>query len=362
MSDIAYERISKDYGPVRAVAPLDLRVESGEFFSLLGPSGSGKTTILRMTAGFLDPTAGRIVIGGSDITRLPPERRQIGVVFQNYALFPHLDVSENIAFGLRARKIAAADIARKVGGVLERTGLSGYEKRRPRELSGGEQQRVAIARALVIEPAVLLLDEPLGALDRLLREQMQYWIKAIQNEAKVTTIYVTHDQVEALTMSDRVAVLHLGEVEQVGKPTELYRHPATRFVATFMGDNNILDGRVVAVGPSGITIAADGDLVLVAEASDELSVGSAVTVSIRPEEIEVLPLRVARDDGTSLSGRVRQRIYRGPVNRYEVLVGPSDVSLHADTAGSMEDFAVGDEVQLWWPARSSAIVPGPRSS
>jgi spermidine/putrescine ABC transporter ATP-binding subunit len=357
VSQIEFEHVVKQFGDVRAVNDLTLTVESGSFFSLLGPSGSGKTTMLRMVAGFLNATSGAIRIDGHDVTDLPPERRDLGFVFQNYALFPHLTVFENVAFGLRARRMDRAQIESRVAAVLDKTGLRGYEGRSPRELSGGEQQRVAVARALVIEPRVLLLDEPLGALDRLLREQMQFWIKDLQNETKVTTIYVTHDQVEALTMSDRIAVMHRGSIEQVGRPDSLYRQPETRFVASFMGENNIFEGRVV--GPQGDALAVDtlGGLRLLAGPRD-IPAGSPVVVAVRPEDIEIhAPSDGSNAAANRLAGSVIQRVYRGSVNRYQVHVEKLDRSMLVNAHGRVDTFEVGDAVALSFePSHASVLT------
>jgi ABC-type Fe3+/spermidine/putrescine transport system ATPase subunit len=279
----------------------------------------------------------------------------LGFVFQNYALFPHLTVFENIAFGLRARKLGGPVVSSRVGSVLEKTGLLGYDKRYPRELSGGEQQRVAVARALVIEPAVLLLDEPLGALDRILREQMQYWLKALQNETKVTTIYVTHDQIEALTLSDRIAVMRHGRVEQVGRPGSLYTNPATRFVASFMGDNNVFDCTVAAQDGSGLRLETASGLRLIAEPGPQ-PIGATVIAAIRPEDVAILQPDEPQQDPNLIPGRVTSKVYRGAVNRYQVEVTASGQHLLVDTNGRMDRFEVGDDVVLSFPARYTSIL------
>src|SRR3954463_14430574 len=256
--------LTKRFGEVRAVDGGDLEISAGEFFSLLGPSGCGKTTTLRMIGGFELPTGGRILLGGRDITHDAPDQRPVNMVFQQYALFPHLDVAGNIGFGLRRKKVDRKQIDLRVGEALDLVRLRGYEKRKPSELSGGQQQRVALARALVNRPNVLLLDEPLGALDLKLRRQLQVELKRIQAEVGITFVYVTHDQEEALTMSDRIAVMHAGKVEQLGTPEELYERPATRFVADFIGSTNLLRGVVERDGwvrlDSGdrATVAHDG--------------------------------------------------------------------------------------------------------
>ena len=250
--------LTKRFGEVRAVDGIDLEIRAGEFFSLLGPSGCGKTTTLRMIGGFELPTGGRIELRGVDVTNEPPDKRPVNMVFQNYALFPHLDVGENIAFGLRRTKAPEADIRRRVDDAFALVGLHGYQKRKPNQLSGGQQQRVALARALVNRPQVLLLDEPLGALDLKLRKRLQLELKRIQGEVGITFVYVTHDQEEALTMSDRIAVMHGGRVEQLGTPEDLYDRPTTRFVADFIGTTNLLTGAVESADQHGSLVRLTG--------------------------------------------------------------------------------------------------------
>jgi spermidine/putrescine transport system ATP-binding protein len=251
--DVRLERVTKAFGETVAVDDLSLDIQVGEFFSMLGPSGCGKTTTLRMIGGFEEPTRGTVYLGGRDVTELPPYRRDVNTVFQSYALFPHLDVFENVAFGLRRKKVDRPDVKKRVTDSLRLVDLPGYEKRKPTQLSGGQQQRVALARALVNEPKVLLLDEPLGALDLKLRKQMQLELKRIQTEVGITFIYVTHDQEEAMTMSNRLAVMRHGRVEQIGAPEAVYESPATEFVAGFLGASNLLDGEVKEErdGPDG---------------------------------------------------------------------------------------------------------------
>ena len=258
VAEIRLIDLEKRFGGVRAVDGVSLEVGSGEFFSLLGPSGCGKTTTLRMIGGFELPTGGRILLRDRDITMDPPDKRPVNMVFQHYALFPHLDVGDNIGFGLKRKNVPKADITRRVGEALGLVRLEGYERRKPNQLSGGQQQRVALARALVNRPTVLLLDEPLGALDLKLRRQLQLELKRIQSEVGITFVYVTHDQEEALTMSDRIAVMHAGRVEQLGTPEELYERPATRFVADFIGTTNLFQGVVEADGQVRLT---SGELV-----------------------------------------------------------------------------------------------------
>ena len=258
MTDIRLIKLTKSYGPSRAVDDVDLHVADGEFFSLLGPSGCGKSTTLRMIAGFVSPSEGRVWLGQDDVTDLPPERRDIGIVFQNYAIFPHMSVGENIAFGLKMRKVAKAAIAAKVKAVLEQVGLRGYGERYARQLSGGEQQRVALARVLVTEPRILLLDEPLSALDKNMREEMKFWIKDLQKTLGITTVYVTHDQDEALTMSDRIGVMQKSKLVQVGTPEDIYERPATPFVTGFIGHSNMVDVEIRGSSLLGLRVAFAG--------------------------------------------------------------------------------------------------------
>ncbi|MEP7159162.1 MAG: spermidine/putrescine ABC transporter ATP-binding protein, partial [Chloroflexota bacterium] len=242
--DVRLDQVTKRFHDAVAVDDLSLEVEHGEFFSMLGPSGCGKTTTLRMIAGFEDVTAGTVYLGDQDVTNLPPYKRDVNTVFQNYALFPHLNVFDNVAFGLRRRRVAGSDVTRRVGEMLALVELPNFERRRTNQLSGGQQQRVALARALINRPRVLLLDEPLGALDLKLRKQMQLELKAIQHDIGITFVHVTHDQEEAMTMADQIAVMHGGRIEQLGTPTELYETPSTAFVASFLGVSNLIPGTV----------------------------------------------------------------------------------------------------------------------
>src|SRR5690606_8891033 len=269
---------------VVAVKDLDLSIAEGEFFSMLGPSGCGKTTTMRMIAGFEEPTRGKVFLRGVDVTGVPPNRRDVNMVFQSYALFPHMNVYENVAFGLKRKKVPAPEIRRRVGEMLEIVDLVGREKRMPRELSGGQQQRVALARALVNRPRALLLDEPLGALDLKLRQQMQVELKRIQREVGITFVYVTHDQGEALTMSDRIAVMNNGTIEHLGSPREIYERPATKFVAGFIGTSNLLSGTVTEVtGEQAVIALGEGERILVPLQSNSVRVGDRLELSVRPE-------------------------------------------------------------------------------
>jgi len=294
---------TRDYGGVRAVDAMDLVILEGEFLSLLGPSGCGKTTTLNLIAGFVEPTAGRILIDGEDVTGLPAHLRGLGVVFQSYALFPHLSVFENVAFGLRERRTPSAEIARRVGEALELVQLDRQGRQRPAELSGGMQQRVALARALVYRPRVLLLDEPLAALDKKLREEMRDELRAIQRSVGITTVFVTHDQGEALGLSDRIAVMSRGRIEQLGAPREIYERPASRFVADFIGASTVLRGRAVAED----RVALSPDLTIRVSVGGVLRVGEQIELAIRPERVR---LAAAAGEGTA-EARIEGLVYQG---------------------------------------------------
>ncbi len=294
---------TRDYGSVRAVDAMDLVIFEGEFLSLLGPSGCGKTTTLNLIAGFVEPTAGRILIDGEDVTGLPAHLRGLGVVFQSYALFPHLSVFENVAFGLRERRAPSAEIARRVGEALELVQLDRQGRQRPAELSGGMQQRVALARALVYRPRVLLLDEPLAALDKKLREEMRDELRAIQRSVGITTVFVTHDQAEALGLSDRIAVMSRGRIEQLGAPREIYERPASRFVTDFIGASTVLRGRAVAED----RVALSPDLTIRVSVGRLLRVGEQIELAIRPERVR---LAAAAGEGTA-EARIEGLVYQG---------------------------------------------------
>jgi spermidine/putrescine transport system ATP-binding protein len=302
---------------VVAVDDVTLQIRDGEFFSMLGPSGCGKTTTLRMIAGFEHPTAGEIYIQGRPMGLTPPHQRNTNMVFQNYALFPHMDIGRNIAFGLEMKKVPRQDIQRRVQEVLEMVRLPSFGPRRPNQLSGGQQQRIALARALVNRPEVLLLDEPLGALDLKLRKEMQLELKNLQQEVGITFVYVTHDQEEALTMSDRIAVMHRGKVLQVGTPTEIYERPNCRFVADFIGETNFLSGVVQKQEEDIVTILVDGSLSVRVQTEERLGAGSQVTVAIRPEKIRLLP-HPAKGEHNSFAARVEQVVYVGTDTRFQI--------------------------------------------
>jgi len=335
---IRLDRVSRQFAEVKAVDDVSLDIPDGEFFTLLGPSGSGKTTCLRLIAGFDHPTAGRILLHGQDVTQLPPYEREVNTVFQDYALFPHMSVGENIGYGLMIRNLPKPKRATRVAEMMELVRMPGLEDRRPSQLSGGQRQRVALARALILRPRVLLLDEPLGALDLKLRQQMQVELKSIQEQVGITFIYVTHDQEEALTMSDRIAVFNLGRVVQLGSPAELYEHPASPFVAGFVGVSNLISG----------------ELARKITASPE-------TFSVRPEKISLqTPEQSAPQGYSSVEGRVRDVIYLGIHTRYLVELDSGEdltvVEQNRDTTSMDVLRARGRRVRLVWdPAHNQRV-------
>jgi putative spermidine/putrescine transport system ATP-binding protein len=315
-ADVSVEGCRKTYGEVVAVDNVDLTVGAGEFFTLLGPSGSGKTTTLRMIAGFEQPDAGRITLGGVDITRAPPYARDVNTVFQDYALFPHMTVADNVGYGLKVRGVARADRRRQVDQVLEMVRLGGYGDRKPVQLSGGQRQRVALARSIVNRPKVLLLDEPLGALDLKLRQEMQVFLKSLQRELGMTFVYVTHDQEEALTMSDHLAVFNNGEIEQIGAPDEVYAHPRSEFVAGFVGTSNIVErgGRRLSIRPERITLNGSGEPATVA---DVVFVGAFTRILVDTDAGDRLTV-VRQNDGSTLELGTRIHVGWRPQDAYEI--------------------------------------------
>jgi spermidine/putrescine ABC transporter ATP-binding subunit len=335
---------TRDFGTVRAVDALDLAVHEGELLSLLGPSGCGKTTTLNLIAGFVAPSAGRVIVDGQDVTARPPHERGLGVVFQSYALFPHMSVFENVAFGLRERRVAKSEIERRVDETLALVRLQGQGERRPRQLSGGMQQRAALARALVYAPRVLLLDEPLAALDRKLREEMRAELREILREVGITTVFVTHDQTEALSLSDRIAVMNQGRIEQLGPPRAIYERPATRFVADFIGGSSRLRGRVTA--PDRVDLGAG--VSVVARLGRLLEVGEAVELGIRPERVAVAPsgAAAASTGGNQLVGRITRLTYLGAQTEVTVEIAGGQSLLGLVAEPSPAPLAVGGEVVL----------------
>ena len=345
---LALHGLAKRYGDFVAVHGADLDVAAGSFLTLLGPSGSGKTTILMMIAGFTDPTAGRLLLDGTDITALPPEKRAFGMVFQGYALFPHMTVAENVAFPLRVRGLGRAEREAKVRATLDLVQLTGFAERLPKQLSGGQQQRVALARALVFDPALLLLDEPLSALDKKLRAELQEELRALHRRVGRTFINVTHDQEEALSLSDEVAILNHGRIIQKGAPAALYERPATRFVADFLGKSNFLRGVVREVGPAHIAIQC-GPLRLRHAGGARL--GDEVLLSLRPEKIAL-----AQDGDNALEGRVLSSAYLGAGHAVvlETAIGP--IRVHQPAWRAAVEPAPGDTIRLAWAADAATLV------
>ncbi|MDR7481537.1 MAG: ABC transporter ATP-binding protein [Armatimonadota bacterium] len=349
MAAITLRGLTKRFGPVVAVDDLDLEIQEGELITLLGPSGCGKTTTLRLVAGFEMPDAGEILFGGDPVTLAPPERRNVGIVFQNYALFPHLTVADNVAFGLQMRRESPAAIARRVSEILERVQLRGLERRYPHQLSGGQQQRVALARALVINPAVLLLDEPLANLDAKLREEMRFYIRHLQREFGITTIYVTHDQAEAMVLADRIAVLRDGALQQVGEPEMIYRRPANAWVAEFIGLTNFIAGEVAG--------QQDGHLVVRTEAGTFTCRGEAaggrVLICVRPEALHI---------GAALPNRlravVRERVFLGNLLDYR-MEGADGLRLRVQ-ADPSQAYPPGTPVGLAFAPDEAWVVPAAR--
>jgi spermidine/putrescine ABC transporter ATP-binding subunit len=344
-TDVRLDRVTKRFNDVVAVDDLSLEIVSGEFFSLLGPSGCGKTTTLRTIAGFETPDEGRVVVGGRDLTHVPVHRRDMGMVFQSYALFPHRTVAENVAFGLRMRRLGRAEIAERVRAALALVKLTGFEDRRPAQLSGGQQQRVALARAIVIRPSVLLCDEPFGALDRKLRQAMQVEIKELQRALGLTLVFVTHDQEEALAMSDRLAVMNAGRLEQVGTPSEIYDRPRTRFVAEFIGEIDLFDGRIA----DGRFVAPDGR-VLPAPAAQQ----GLWTLALRPEKIALV-----RPGTGILDGIIVDATFLGDQVLYTVAIADGR-RIHAKerNAGTGALRASGAPVGLSWSPADCVLLEG----
>jgi spermidine/putrescine transport system ATP-binding protein len=359
LSGVAKEFHSR-HGNVQAVAQVDLSILAGEFFSLLGPSGCGKTTTLRMIAGFEEPTRGEILLYGEDVTDVPPSRRDVNLVFQSYALFPHMSVFDNVAFGLRRRRVAKAEVTRRVSEMLGLVELSGRENRRPSELSGGQQQRVALARALVNRPRALLLDEPLGALDLKLRQAMQIELKRIQREVGITFVYVTHDQGEALTMSDRLVVMNDGRIEQLGSAREIYERPRTRFVAGFIGTSNLLTGHVERLADGMAVLRSSPDERIVASAPDGARVGSEIDVTVRPEKITIATAASAPADGCALRGRVTEIVYLGTSTSYTIRTARGETLVVFRQNAASPEAAVdrGDDVWLCWRPEHTYALPG----
>jgi len=348
--------VTKRFGETVALDQVTLQIHDGEFFSMLGPSGCGKTTSLRLMAGFEMPTEGEVWIGGDIQGRRPPYQRPVNTVFQNYALFPHMTVYENTAFGLEMQHVSRPEIRERVRHALDMVQLPGKDDRTPRQLSGGQQQRVALARALVNRPKLLLLDEPLGALDLKLRKAMQLELKALQERVGITFIYVTHDQEEALTMSDRIAVMNLGHVLQVGTPAGIYEHPASRFVADFIGESNFLEGQVSALNGELATVALD-TLQMSTVYDQRPAVGQTVTVAVRPEKVRLSRQPLAGPN--AFEGRIENMTYIGKDSDYRVRIGRATVvrvRVQNQAAGTVDAPAPGETAWVQWPPPSARLL------
>lgn len=345
---VVTEGLAKEFGRLRAVDGVSFEIEEGEFFSLLGPSGCGKSTTLRMLAGFERPTEGKVRIDGEVINDVPPYDRDVGMVFQSYALFPHKTVGENVGFGLKMEGVPMDEREKRVADILDLVGLPGFEDRSPGELSGGQQQRVALARALVIEPSVLLLDEPLSNLDLKLRKEMQFELKRIQTELDITTIYVTHDQEEALSMSDEILVMNDGRPEQTGSPREVYNEPANEFVADFMGESNLVDARIVERTDAGaeLDIPEAGSVTVAEDAlGDGPQKGDAVALSLRSEDLQIAD---PGQNETAIDGTVTTQTFRGKVTTYLVDIGDDEVIVETSGKRAQDAIDTGDDVAVTW--------------
>jgi ABC-type Fe3+/spermidine/putrescine transport system ATPase subunit len=347
VSAVAFRGIEKRYSGLAALFPLDLEIASGEFVSFLGPSGSGKSTLLNICAGYTEPTAGSLFVAGRDVTAAPARRRNIGMVFQNYALFPHLNVFENVAYGLRVRKVARAELERRVKEALQAVRLDGFGGRSVRSLSGGQQQRVALARAMVIEPDILLMDEPLGALDKQLRKEVQIEIRRMHVARPRTTLYVTHDQEEALVMSDRIALLRGGRLVQLGTARELYSRPVDAFVARFLGESNLIAGRVLELREGNAALGADGLAAPIeGYAAQGLRIGEAACALIRPEHVRLV--------SGGQKARIVERIFLGEIAALRLAL-PGGVELWLRLFSS--DAPAGDEIEIGWDRERVSILP-----
>ncbi|MCA0204691.1 ABC transporter ATP-binding protein [Pararhodobacter sp.] len=346
---VVFDRVQKSYdGEVLVVKDLNLSMPKGEFLTMLGPSGSGKTTCLMMLAGFETATHGEILLDGKPINNIPPHKRGIGMVFQNYALFPHMTIAENLGFPLEVRGIGKSEREAKIKRALDMVQMGAFGNRRPAQLSGGQQQRVALARALVFEPELVLMDEPLGALDKQLREHMQFEITNLAHNLGITTVYVTHDQTEALTMSDRVAVFNDGRIQQLAPPEDLYERPANSFVAQFIGENNKLDGTVETINGDKCTVRLDDGTLIDAQPVNVSKAGERTRVSIRPERVESNPDRLARD-AHLVEAEVLEFIYMGDTFRFRLRVaGRDDFVMKYRNAQDQRRLSAGDKIRIGW--------------
>ena len=357
MTELAIRGLSKHFGDVAAVDGFELDIGDHELISLLGPSGCGKTTTLRCIAGFEEPTAGHILFDDRDIVGLPPERRNIGMVFQNYALFPHMTVRQNLAFGLEMRGVPKSEMAERIARVLETVQLGDLGERYPRQLSGGQQQRIALARAMVIEPSILLLDEPLANLDAKLREEMRFFVRSLQKRVGITTVYVTHDQAEAMVISDRIVVMFDGHIHQVGAPDEIYSRPVSREVASFIGLSNFVEGRVRGTGGGdGVFSLETAVGTLRCAYSETLADGQEVTLIVRPEAISLSGAAPAESAGNAIPGRVSERYFLGNITGYRIACADGlALQVQGDPWAS---FGAGDEVCCSFDAAHAWIIPG----
>lgn len=360
MGFVEFQEVNKHYGTVAAVDHVDLVIEKGEFFSLLGPSGCGKTTMLRLIAGFINPDSGAILINGNRIESVPPEKRKVGMVFQNYALFPHLSVADNIAFGLNVQHTDKDTVHRQVTGMLELMQLGGMEDRFPRQLSGGQQQRVALARALITQPDVLLLDEPLAALDKQLRTYMQVELRELQRKLGITTFFVTHDQEEAMTLADRIAVMKSGKIVQIGRPSEVYERPYSRFVSNFLGSSNFFEGELAGCESGQAKVKISDDILLTAECGKTISLQKKVVLVVRPEKIRLFNEKPALEN--CISARVVHLVYMGTSTTYllQPEFGPQTaaerITVFDQNERSKPDFEIGEQVYAAWDPDSCFLL------
>ena len=347
---VKIENVNKKYGENHVVRDLFLEIKKGEFLTMLGPSGCGKTTTLRMIAGFETPTNGNIYIEGKEIQNTEPFEREVNTVFQNYALFPHMTIYDNLAFGLTVKKVNKAEIKERVTEILELVQLVGFENRKPDQLSGGQKQRVAIGRALINKPKVLLLDEPLGALDMKLRKQMQFELKRLQKKLGITFVYVTHDQEEALTMSDRIAIMYGGDLEQIGTPKEIYERPKSKFVADFIGESNIFYGVANKNGNDVVKVKLESGEVLALDS--QIKDNEIIYVLVRPENIKLSTVMV---DGFTLVGKVKEHVYIGNVNK-TIIVLPTGMEIKMNTNPKVELLPIGSDICVYWDKEDAVVI------
>ena len=347
---VKIENVNKKYGENHVVRDLFLEIKKGEFLTMLGPSGCGKTTTLRMIAGFETPTNGNIYIEGKEIQNTEPFEREVNTVFQSYALFPHMTIYDNLAFGLTVKKVNKAEIKERVTEILELVQLVGFENRKPDQLSGGQKQRVAIGRALINKPKVLLLDEPLGALDMKLRKQMQFELKRLQKKLGITFVYVTHDQEEALTMSDRIAIMYGGDLEQIGTPKEIYERPKSKFVADFIGESNIFYGVANKNGDDVLKVKLESGEVLALDS--QIKDNEIIYVLVRPENIKLSTVMV---DGFTLVGKVKEHVYIGNVNK-TIIVLPTGMEIKMNTNPKVELLPIGSDICVYWDKEDAVVI------